>query len=74
MEEDPDLAIRCPRCHSTDIVFEHLAGTQVLEEDSDPVETEADEVESEAATSARKFDWTCASCGYKWEDDGVESK
>jgi DNA-directed RNA polymerase subunit M/transcription elongation factor TFIIS len=22
----------------------------------------------------QKFDWTCASCGYQWEDDGLETK
>ncbi|HWH56779.1 MAG TPA: hypothetical protein VN682_04055 [Terriglobales bacterium] len=74
MDDDPDLAVHCPRCHSADVVFEHLAEAQGSEEEDDSEETDADEVETESATAARKFDWTCAACGYKWEDDGVESK
>ncbi len=74
IDDDPDLAVHCPKCHSTDVVFEHLAGAQGSEEEDDSEETDADEVENESATAARKFDWTCAACGYKWEDDGVESK
>lgn len=50
-----DLAVHCPRCHSEDVIFEHLADPGK----SNPVQ---------------KFDWTCASCGYQWEDDGVETK
>lgn len=73
VEEDPDLAIHCPKCHSSDVVFEHLAGAQGSEED-DPEEIDTNEVERESATKGRRFDWTCAACGYKWEDEGVESK
>jgi hypothetical protein len=53
-----DLAIHCPRCHSMEVIFEHLSGDQ-----KDPGD----------ATS-QKFDWMCGSCGYSWEDDGVETK
>lgn len=77
MDGDPDLAVHCPKCHSTDVVFEHLAGDRQFAEPSkedDSEDIDGDEVETETATTARKFDWTCASCGYKWEDDGVESK
>ena len=75
VDDDPDLAVHCPKCHSTDVVFEHLAGAQGSEEgDDDSEETDADEVETTSPTTARKFDWTCASCGYKWEDEGIESK
>lgn len=31
-------------------------------------------VQPEDDTTTQKFDWECAACGYKWEDDGVESK
>lgn len=77
MDEDPDVAIHCPKCHSTDVVFEHLAGEPQSVQESEEVDSEEadpDEVETEPATTSRKFDWTCASCGYKWEDEGVESR
>lgn len=77
VEDDRDLAVHCPKCHSTDVVFEHLSGDRRIADDSeedDSEEMNADEVENEPATTSRKFDWTCASCGYKWEDDGVESQ
>ena len=50
-----DLAVHCPKCHSEDVIFKHLAG-------------------SASSKDGQKFDWTCASCGYQWEDDGVETK
>jgi len=74
VDDDPELAVHCPKCHSTDVVFEHLEGAQGSEGEDDSEETDADEVETESSTAARKFDWTCAACGYQWEDEGVESK
>lgn len=73
VDDDPDLAVHCPKCHSTDVVFEHLAGAQASEEE-DSEEIDSGDEEIEPTSSSRKFDWTCASCGYKWEDDGIESK
>lgn len=73
---DADLAVHCPKCHSTDVVFEHLSGDSPVSEGSDEddaQELDPDEVESEPATTSRKFDWKCAACGYQWEDDGLES-
>jgi len=74
IDEDPDLAVHCPKCHSADVVFEHLAGAQGSEEESDSEEVDSEEGENDPATALRKFDWTCSACGNKWEDDGVESK
>jgi len=54
-EELDELPVRCPRCHSTEVVFEGRT--------SEPAIT-ADE-------SSQKYNWTCDSCGYRWEDDGV---
>lgn len=56
-DDAEEVEIHCPKCHSIDVVFEHLS----------------DEPKNGNATP-QKFDWTCASCGYAWEDDGVESK
>ena len=52
-----ELAIHCPKCHSTDVIFDDAGGA-----------------EAEDDTITQKFDWECAACGYKWEDEGVESK
>lgn len=52
-----ELAIHCPKCHSTDVIFDDAGGA-----------------EPEDDTITQKFDWECAACGYKWEDEGVESK
>jgi DNA-directed RNA polymerase subunit M/transcription elongation factor TFIIS len=55
-QRDEDLAVHCPKCHSEDVIFEHL-----VEEPGRTPETE-------------KFAWTCASCGNRWEDEGVETE
>ena len=55
-QPDQDMAVHCPRCHSEDVVFEHLV--------NDPV----------TADGSGKYAWTCASCGNRWEDEGVETK
>ena len=54
-EEPEDLAIRCPKCHSTEVVLERLL--------SEPA--------SATDNSSSKFDWTCDACGHQWEDEGV---
>jgi DNA-directed RNA polymerase subunit M/transcription elongation factor TFIIS len=59
--ESEELAIHCPKCHSTDVVFEHSDGIDPEDKDEDD-------------TITQKFDWECAACGYKWEDQGIVSK
>jgi len=49
------LPVRCPQCHSTEVVFEGGTSTLVVAKD-DP---------------SQKYQWTCDSCGHHWEDDGV---
>lgn len=56
-EDTEDAAIHCPRCRSTDVVFDELVDQS-----------------SEARADAQKYRWTCSSCGYEWEDEGVETK
>ena len=53
-EDAGDVAIQCPRCRSTDVVFHELI--------------------NRAPGVAQKYRWSCGSCGYEWEDDGVEKK
>ena len=54
-DESDNLAIHCPKCHSTEVVFEDL---------------EQGPGNSEGKPSS-KFKWTCDSCGHEWEDDGL---
>jgi DNA-directed RNA polymerase subunit M/transcription elongation factor TFIIS len=56
-EDSGNTDIHCPKCHSADVVLEHLS----------------DEVQDGKPATSEKFDWTCASCGYAWQDDGVEN-
>ena len=53
--ESDTLAIRCPKCHSTEVVFEDLVRGLGDSEGKPP----------------SKFKWTCDSCGHEWEDDGL---
>jgi len=50
-----ELPVRCPKCHSAEVVFEGRASEPGIAAD-DP---------------SQKYKWTCDSCGYRWEDDGV---
>jgi hypothetical protein len=54
-EEWKEIPVACPKCRSTDVIFERLTpGPQTAKGGPDP-----------------KFEWTCDSCGYRWEDEGV---
>jgi DNA-directed RNA polymerase subunit M/transcription elongation factor TFIIS len=50
-----DVAVRCPKCNCEEVVF--LGGTDT------PIVAADD--------STQKFQWTCDSCGYQWEDEGI---
>lgn len=54
-KELDEVAVRCPVCHSTEVVFEGGTTTLVVATDD----------------SSQKYKWTCDSCGHRWEDDGV---
>lgn len=54
-EEPREVTVRCPQCHSADVVFESR-------------EPEPGKAIGEAS---HKFNWTCDACGHRWEDDGV---
>jgi DNA-directed RNA polymerase subunit M/transcription elongation factor TFIIS len=53
--EPEDVAVRCPRCNSTEVVFDNLVGEEPKTEKDSPQE----------------FEWTCDACGHRWKDDGV---
>jgi DNA-directed RNA polymerase subunit M/transcription elongation factor TFIIS len=55
-QQEPDeIPVRCPRCHSTEVVFEDLIGGEPKSERDSPQE----------------FEWTCDACGHRWKDDGI---
>lgn len=54
-EETDEIQVRCPKCKSTEIVFEELLAENAASSDN----------------AASKFKWKCDSCGHEWEDDGV---
>ncbi len=54
-QELPDAEVRCPKCRSTEAVFETLVPDPAANPDTAPP----------------RFKWTCDSCGYEWEDDGI---
>lgn len=56
-EESKDILVRCPRCHSTDVVFDDQ---QSESEPGKPIDD-----------ASQKFSWSCDACGHHWEDDGV---
>jgi DNA-directed RNA polymerase subunit M/transcription elongation factor TFIIS len=54
-EELTEFPVHCPKCYSTEVVFERLIA----------------EPTSETDDSSSKFEWTCDSCGHQWEDEGI---
>jgi len=60
-KENPELdevVVRCPKCHSDEVVFEGRTS----------------ELANVRDESSQKFEWACDSCGNHWEDDGVEKE
>jgi DNA-directed RNA polymerase subunit M/transcription elongation factor TFIIS len=54
-QELDELTVRCPKCHSAEVVFEGGTSSLVVATDD----------------SSQNYQWTCDSCGHQWEDDGV---
>jgi|SRR5579862_3328898 len=54
-EELKESFVRCPKCHSTEVVFDDLIGEPPTKEEDSPLQ----------------YEWTCDSCGHKWKDDGI---
>jgi len=55
VEEPDEIPVRCPRCHSTEIVLDTLIGEESRTEKDSP----------------QQFEWTCDACGHRWKDDGI---
>ena len=54
-EERQGIPFTCPKCRSEEVIFEQLM--------REPPDTDEN--------PKSKFSWTCDSCGYQWEDEGV---
>jgi DNA-directed RNA polymerase subunit M/transcription elongation factor TFIIS len=54
-EELGELPVRCPKCHSTEVILDRLL--------TDPV--------TATGQSPPQYEWTCDSCGHQWKDDGI---
>jgi DNA-directed RNA polymerase subunit M/transcription elongation factor TFIIS len=55
VEEPDEIPVRCPKCHSTEVVFENLIREKPRTEKEVP----------------QQFQWACDSCGHRWKDDGI---
>lgn len=79
-EELSEPVVRCPKCHSEEVVFDGLINDGLIGDDQnndDQIDDDQTENgptgEPPAATgnSQPKFGWTCDSCGHRWKDDGI---
>jgi DNA-directed RNA polymerase subunit M/transcription elongation factor TFIIS len=57
-EQLADVIVRCPKCHSEDVIFDELVGEIPTTEKNNP----------------QQYEWTCAACGNRWKDDGIVGK
>lgn len=55
LEKWREIPVTCPKCQSTDVVFERGSP----------------EPDQRNGRITAKFEWTCAGCGHHWIDDGV---
>lgn len=54
-QEWKEIPMTCPKCGSTDIIFERLTPKPRTRKDME----------------SAKFEWSCDACGHQWTDDGV---
>jgi DNA-directed RNA polymerase subunit M/transcription elongation factor TFIIS len=52
---EEEIPIACPKCRSTEVVFEGLASAPTTKDND----------------SSQNFQWVCDSCGYEWDDEGI---
>ncbi|MGP8143953.1 MAG: hypothetical protein ACLQBU_18975 [Terriglobales bacterium] len=74
-EELSEPVVRCPKCHSEEVVFDGLINDGLIGDGQiDDDQNKHGQIgEPPAATNQAqpKFEWTCDSCGHRWKDDGV---
>ncbi len=57
-EKDAEYVIRCPKCHSQEVVLQNF---------------EPDPSGNESPLNST-YHWSCDACGHQWNDDGIESQ
>ena len=64
-----ELPVRCPKCQSTEVVFNRLITDPAPNDEAEfpPASTASDPLPSPVP----KFDWICDACGYQWQDEGI---
>ena len=71
-----DFTVRCPKCNSTEVVYWGSAAAS-QRDDEDVDNGDADETEDgdqpRRSRPGNGFEWSCDTCGYEWQDEGVES-
>lgn len=79
-QELSEPIVRCPKCHSEEVVFDGLIGDGQSNDDQDNDSQNNDSRNNDGLTdeppaatgqSQPKFEWTCDSCGHRWKDDGI---
>jgi DNA-directed RNA polymerase subunit M/transcription elongation factor TFIIS len=66
-----ELSVRCPKCQSTEVVFNGLVTEPPPNDESEFPPATADSNRASVADPPPEFDWTCDACGYEWKDDGL---
>ncbi len=71
--EQEDVPVRCPKCQSTEVVFNRLVTEPPPNDESEfpPATMDSPSSSTQSPETPPKFDWACEACGYKWQDDGV---
>jgi hypothetical protein len=66
-----EAPVCCPRCQSTEVIFNRLTA-----EPPGALAVASGEPEFPPSLTGLppKFDWTCDVCGYEWQDDGLSKE
>jgi DNA-directed RNA polymerase subunit M/transcription elongation factor TFIIS len=69
-EELSEPVVRCPKCHSEEVVFDGLIRDGLFGDDQIG-DVQIGEPPAATGNPQPKFEWTCDSCGHRWKDDGI---
>jgi len=69
VEEGDAAPVRCPKCHSEEVIFEQLVNSE--DDSSELSNGDSEPPNRNSVQSQNRFEWTCDSCGFHWQDDGL---